>query len=54
MPAYCVLVAGLVGLSWIDLRTKRLPREIIYVTARIGVPLLWSPRSWSTSRSGSG
>jgi leader peptidase (prepilin peptidase) / N-methyltransferase len=40
LPAYCVLAVGLVGLSWIDLRTKRLPRQIIYVTAAIGVPLL--------------
>jgi leader peptidase (prepilin peptidase) / N-methyltransferase len=39
-PAFCALVVGLVGLSWIDLRTKRLPREIIYVTASVGVPLL--------------
>ena len=38
--AYCVLGAGLVSLSWIDLKTKRLPREIIYVTAALGVPLL--------------
>ena len=40
LPAYCVLAVGLVGLSWIDLKTKRLPRKIIYVTALIGVPLL--------------
>jgi len=40
LPAYCVLAVGLVGLSWIDLKTKRLPRQIIYVTASIGVPLL--------------
>jgi len=40
LPAYCVLAVGLVGLSWIDLKTKRLPRQIIYVTAAIGVPLL--------------
>jgi leader peptidase (prepilin peptidase)/N-methyltransferase len=39
-PAFCALVVGLVGLSWIDLRTKRLPREIIYATASVGVPLL--------------
>ena len=39
-PAYCVLMAGLVALSWIDLRTRRLPREIIYWTAGLGVPLL--------------
>ena len=40
LPAYCALGAGLVALSWIDLRTKRLPRKIIYVTAAIGLPLL--------------
>ena len=40
LPAFCALVAGLIGLSWIDLRTKRLPRSIIYVTAAIGIPLL--------------
>ncbi len=40
LPAFCVFGAGLVGLSWIDLRTKRLPREIIYVTAAVGIPLL--------------
>jgi len=40
LPAYCVLAVGLVGLSWIDLKTKRLPRQIIYVTAAIGIPLL--------------
>ena len=40
LPAFCVLGAGLIGLSWIDLRTKRLPRQITYVTAALGVPLL--------------
>jgi leader peptidase (prepilin peptidase)/N-methyltransferase len=40
LPAYCVFAAGLVSLSWIDLQTKKLPREIIYVTAMLGVPLL--------------
>jgi leader peptidase (prepilin peptidase) / N-methyltransferase len=40
LPAFCVMAVGLVGLSWIDLKTKRLPRQIIYVTAAIGVPLL--------------
>ena len=40
LPAFCVLAAGLIGLSWIDLHTKRLPRGIIYVTAAIGIPLL--------------
>jgi leader peptidase (prepilin peptidase)/N-methyltransferase len=38
--AYCVLAAGLYALSWIDLRTKRLPREITYVTLALGAPLL--------------
>lgn len=38
--AYCVLMAALVVLSWIDLHTKRLPREITYTTMAIGVPLL--------------
>ena len=39
-PAFCALMVGLAGLSWIDLRTKRLPREIIHTTALVGVPLL--------------
>lgn len=39
-PAYCILMAGLVALSWIDLHTKRLPRAIIHWTAALGVPLL--------------
>ncbi|MGE0000306.1 MAG: A24 family peptidase [Ilumatobacteraceae bacterium] len=38
--AFCALAAGLYALSWIDLRTKRLPREITYVTLAIGAPLL--------------
>ena len=40
LAAFCVLGAGLIALSWIDLHTKRLPREIIYVTALMGIPLL--------------
>ena len=39
-PAYCVLMAGLVALSWVDLHTRRLPRQIIYGTAVVGIPLL--------------
>ncbi len=39
-PAYCALMAGLVGLSWVDLRTRRLPRQIIYGTAGVALPLL--------------
>ncbi|MGB8861880.1 MAG: A24 family peptidase, partial [Ilumatobacteraceae bacterium] len=39
-PAYCVLMAGLVALTWIDLRLRRLPREVTYATAAVGVPLL--------------
>ncbi len=38
--AYSALMAGLVALTWIDLHTKRLPREITYTTAAIMVPLL--------------
>lgn len=38
--AFCALAAGLVALSWIDLRTKRLPREVTYVTLAIGAPVL--------------
>ena len=38
--AFCVLSAGLVALSWIDLKTKRLPRQITYVTGAIGLPVL--------------
>lgn len=39
-PAYCALMGGLVGLSWIDLRTRRLPRQVIYGTAGVVLPLL--------------
>lgn len=38
--AFCVLAAGLVALTVIDLRTKRLPRQITYVTLLLGAPLL--------------
>lgn len=38
--AFCVLSAGLLALSWIDLRTRRLPREITYTVAAVGAPLL--------------
>lgn len=38
--AYCVLMAGLLALTWVDLREQRLPREITYTTAALGVPLL--------------
>jgi leader peptidase (prepilin peptidase)/N-methyltransferase len=40
LAAYCVFAAGLVALSAIDLKTKRLPREVTYTTAAIGAPLL--------------
>ena len=40
LPAYCALCAGLVALTWIDLHTKRLPREITYTTAALVAPLL--------------
>ena len=38
--AYCVLCAGLLALTTIDLRAMRLPREITYTTLAIGAPLL--------------
>jgi leader peptidase (prepilin peptidase)/N-methyltransferase len=40
LGAFCVLATGLLGLSVIDLHTKRLPRGITYVTAAVGCPLL--------------
>lgn len=40
LVAYCIWSAGLLGLSWIDLRTLRLPRRIVHATGVIVVPLL--------------
>jgi leader peptidase (prepilin peptidase)/N-methyltransferase len=40
LGAFCVFAAGLIALSAIDLRIKRLPRQITYVTLACGVPLL--------------
>jgi leader peptidase (prepilin peptidase) / N-methyltransferase len=40
LAAFCVFAAGLVALSAIDLKTKRLPRQVTYTTAAIGAPLL--------------
>lgn len=40
LPAFCILAAGLVALTRIDLVTMRLPREITYATAALGVPFL--------------
>jgi leader peptidase (prepilin peptidase)/N-methyltransferase len=40
LGAYCAFAAGLIALSAVDLRTKRLPREITYVTGALGLPLL--------------
>jgi len=40
LGAFCVFAAGLVALTAIDLRTKRLPREITYTTLAVGAPLL--------------
>lgn len=36
IPAYCILMAVLVAQTWIDLRTKRLPREITYTGIVLG------------------
>ena len=38
--AYCILVAALVALSWIDLRRSRLPREISYPATLLGAAAL--------------
>jgi leader peptidase (prepilin peptidase)/N-methyltransferase len=40
LGGYLVFAAGLTVLTVIDLRTQRLPRRIIYVTAALGVPFL--------------
>lgn len=40
IPAYAVLMVVLVVQTWIDLRTRRLPREITYAGIAIGAPLL--------------
>jgi len=40
VPAYCVLAAGLVALTVIDLELMRLPTAIIAATGLIGAPLL--------------
>lgn len=57
--AHCVLVAGLVALTTVDLRIKRLPREITYTTIVIGAPFLMiaafvvdEPRRIATALSG--
>lgn len=36
IPAYCILMAVLVAQTWIDLHTKRLPREITYTGIVLG------------------
>ena len=38
--AFVILVAALMPLSVIDLRTKRLPRQLIYLCGVLGAPLL--------------
>lgn len=40
VTAYCILVAALVALVWIDVRTHRLPREISYPAASVGGAVL--------------
>jgi leader peptidase (prepilin peptidase) / N-methyltransferase len=40
LGGYLVFAAGLTVLTVIDLRTQRLPRRIIYVTAALGTPFL--------------
>jgi leader peptidase (prepilin peptidase)/N-methyltransferase len=36
LPAFCILGAALVALTWIDLREQRLPREITYTAIVLG------------------
>jgi leader peptidase (prepilin peptidase) / N-methyltransferase len=36
IPAYCILVSVLIAQTWIDLKTKRLPREITYTGVVLG------------------
>ena len=38
--AFCVLAAALVALVWIDVQTKRLPREITYTAIALSAPVL--------------
>ena len=40
VPAFCVLAAGLIAVSVIDLDHMKVPSAILAVTAGIGVPLL--------------
>jgi leader peptidase (prepilin peptidase)/N-methyltransferase len=40
LPGFVVIIAALIWLSVIDLRTKTLPRRIIYLTAALGLPWL--------------
>jgi leader peptidase (prepilin peptidase)/N-methyltransferase len=40
LPAFCILGAALVALTWIDLREQRLPREITYVAFVLGAVAL--------------
>ena len=40
VAAFCVLMSGLLVLTFIDLRTHRLPREVTYIVMVIGAVLL--------------
>mgnify|MGYP000341681376 FL=1 len=40
VAAFCVLMSGLLVLTFIDLRTHRLPREVTYIVMGIGAVLL--------------
>jgi len=40
VAAFCVLMSGLLILTFIDLRTHRLPREVTYIVMGIGAVLL--------------
>jgi len=40
VAAFCVLMSGLLVLTFIDLRTHRLPREVTYIVMGVGAVLL--------------
>ena len=40
IPAYCILMSVLLAQTWIDLKTKRLPREITYTGIVLGAVAL--------------
>jgi leader peptidase (prepilin peptidase)/N-methyltransferase len=52
VPAFLVLVAGLIAASVIDAAHRRIPAAVVYATAALGVPLLVAGSLWD-GRAGS-